>query len=447
MLAPALALALLLRVPGAAAPLGWAAVALAFALGDLAWGKGAIAAVRMALSDLAGLALAFLLLARLEEETRRLRRAAAVEWVAGAAVWGGAGAAAAGWLLGVALPAAPGSGFLFRWGAETVSYAALLPLLLSAPSPAAAMARLRRGIAIRKTDLLPTGAVALSFALAAGVEEPGAIALPVLALFWCGVSFPVVVTALVTLAFNAMVLIVLTRGPLAGVFDGAEDPVLMAVRLGVAAVSLGPVVLSILTHHRNALMERLHLQAVRDPLTGLLNREAFREEAALLLRTLKVPEGWPAAAAVLLIELEGYTAVNDRYGLEAGDAVLREVAGRMRASLRQHDLIGRLESGAFAVILRDCPPDPAVTVAERILGAIKDEPIRISGDQMAEVSASIGLTPVAAGHPPALDHLLNRAARALYFARERGPGQVGATGMPEGRDGPGGAGAEAPVPG
>lgn len=74
-----------------------------------------------------------------------------------------------GWLLGVAVSHSASGGFLFLWGAETVSYMALLPLLLSVPSPAAAMARLRGGIAIRKTDLLPEGAVALSFALAAGI--------------------------------------------------------------------------------------------------------------------------------------------------------------------------------------------------------------------------------------------------------------------------------------
>lgn len=175
------------------------------------------------------------------------------------------------------------------------------------------------------------------------------------ALVWYGLDFPVVLTALLSFGFNALVLVLLTEGPVAGNFDGIEDPQLMAVQ--------------------------------------------------------------------------------------------REVARRLSDSLRKRDLIGRVEDAAFAVVLRDCPPDSAVMVAERILEEIAGGPIWISGEKSVEVTACIGLTPVAAGHPPALDHLLNRAARALYFARERGPGRVGATGMPEGRDGHGPAGAEAPVPG
>ena len=445
--ADALLLGLLLRVPAAARPAGWLAAALAFWLAGLATGSGIGAAALMSLASLVGIGLGYAVLARLPEDELRLRLPASMLWILAAAALGGGGAA----IVGQAGPAASDGGVLraalLRWGDGAVNYAMLLPALLSAPSLTDLKARLLSRPGIRKTDLLPAGAAALAYALALGVEEPGAIALPVLALMWCGLAFPVFLTSLLALGFNLLVPDLFSRGVVGGASAGTDDAMLLSIRLGAVAVAAGPILLSILTHHRNQLMARLHLEAIRDPLTGLLNRAAFREDAALLLRTLKVPEGWPAAAAILMIDLDRFKAINEAHGRAAGDEVLREVARRLSGSVRQGDLIGRLAGEDFAVILRDCAPEPAVEVAERILRAIAAEPIRVSAEQAIEVTASIGLTPVTAGRPLPLEHLLNRAARALYLAKEKGRNQVVATGMPEGRAGHAAAGMqpEAPV--
>lgn len=430
--ANALALAVLLRMPAAARPAGWGVAGLAFVLSGLAMGDGPGAAALSGLANLIGIGAGYALLARLPEDVIRLRQPAAMLWIIAAAALGGAATGLVGGL-------AAGGGFVgdisVRWGIEAANYVAILPVLLSAPALAGVGARLQARPGIRKTDLLPAGALALSFALALGVEEPGAIALPVLALVWCGLVFPVFPTALVALGYSLLALAALSRGALAALPGGAEGGLLLSVRLGAAAVAVAPIMLSVLTHHRNRLMARLNLQAGQDPLTGVLNRAAFREDAALLLRILKVPEGWPSAASVLVIDLDHFRAVNDAHGHAAGDAVLREVARRISASLRQRDLVGRLQGEEFAVVLRDCAPEAAVEVAERIRRAIAGEPIWVSTERAVAVSASIGVAPVAAGRHPALDHLLNRAARALYLAKEKGRNQVVATGIPEGRAG------------
>ena len=152
----------------------------------------------------------------------------------------------------------------------------------------------------------------------------------------------------------------------------------------------------------------LTAQARTDAHTGLPNRSAFHEALAAAAS----PDG--PGAAVLFIDLDGFKAVNDRLGHRAGDALLREVAVRLRGSSRAGDTCARLGGDEFAVLLPATTPADAECVAERLRQAV-GAPVRLD-DEGVRVGASIGL----AAAPPGsdADHVLQCADTAMYADKD-----------------------------
>jgi diguanylate cyclase (GGDEF)-like protein len=127
---------------------------------------------------------------------------------------------------------------------------------------------------------------------------------------------------------------------------------------------------------------------------------------------------------MLFIDLDGFKAVNDSLGHEAGDMLLREIAGRLRAGVRKTDSVYRLAGDEFTVLLEDMADtfDDAHTVAEKLISSIS-EPVMLPGRAM-RVRASIGIaldTGKAARSP---DELLKEADHFMYQAKKAGRGRV-----------------------
>ncbi|WP_250008391.1 GGDEF domain-containing protein [Actinoplanes sp. M2I2] len=159
---------------------------------------------------------------------------------------------------------------------------------------------------------------------------------------------------------------------------------------------------------------RLRHQALSDGLTGLANRTSFHEQLTAALAA-------PAAAdttSVLLIDLDGFKAVNDTLGHAAGDALLAGVADRLRASVRTEDLVARLGGDEFAVLLRDCDVDGASQTADRVLHELAS-PIPYE-DTVVRANASIGIA--CAGPGDDGGSLLRSADLAMYAAKRDGKG-------------------------
>jgi diguanylate cyclase len=153
---------------------------------------------------------------------------------------------------------------------------------------------------------------------------------------------------------------------------------------------------------------------VSDSLTGLANRLRVRERLEQAVRRRR-PD---ATAAVLLIDLDGFKEVNDRFGHEAGDEMLVAFAGILRRTVRPRDTAARLGGDEFVVILDEiADADAATGMAAQILQAAA-EPVLIAGHPMP-IRASIGIatTGPADDCPPA--ELLRRADAAMYVAKRR----------------------------
>jgi diguanylate cyclase (GGDEF)-like protein len=159
--------------------------------------------------------------------------------------------------------------------------------------------------------------------------------------------------------------------------------------------------------------------AMVDPLTGIANRRAFLLDAALMA---KRHGSDPRPTAVLLIDLDHFKSINDRFGHAVGDRVLEVFALAARQSLRGSDLIGRLGGEEFASVLYDTSGDKAVAVAERIREGFARMAQEVD-DRPVCATVSIG---IAHCQDAVLDvaELLAQADHALYFAKEHGRNRV-----------------------
>ncbi len=164
----------------------------------------------------------------------------------------------------------------------------------------------------------------------------------------------------------------------------------------------------------------LHL-ATHDPLTGLPNRSALREE---LDRAVARHARSREAFAVLFCDLDGFKPVNDRTGHEGGDQVLVEVAHRLRRAVRDGDIVARLGGDEFVVLCERVGDTTEVAegVAERLHELVED-PIAHHGERF-EVGLSIGIAYVPPGAEVDSDDLLRLSDRAMYDAKLDGPGRT-----------------------
>jgi len=159
--------------------------------------------------------------------------------------------------------------------------------------------------------------------------------------------------------------------------------------------------------------------AMVDPLTGISNRRAFLQEAATIAERNC---GNPKPATVLLIDLDHFKSVNDRFGHAVGDRVLEIFTASTGKLLRGTDPFGRLGGEEFAVLMHDASIEQAVATAERIRQSFALAALEIEG-QAIGATVSIGL---AYCDGPALDvsWLMAQADRALYLAKENGRNRV-----------------------
>ena len=160
-------------------------------------------------------------------------------------------------------------------------------------------------------------------------------------------------------------------------------------------------------------------QATHDMLTGLPNRTLFHDRLSAAMQGAAVGgQGF----ALVLLDINGFKAINDSYGHPAGDALLQAIAARLRLNLRVGDTVARLGGDEFALILDQLGQTPVVLERCQQLGASLAEPYPLTGRHgsfVARVSASIGIalwSPLVESD----ETLIQAADRALYQAKESG---------------------------
>jgi diguanylate cyclase (GGDEF)-like protein len=170
--------------------------------------------------------------------------------------------------------------------------------------------------------------------------------------------------------------------------------------------------------HRCVLLRQLREKASTDGKTGLLNADAWQRAArGRLFRTTRLG----TSSSLLMLDLDHFKEVNDRYGHQTGDEVLRVLADTLRGELRGNDLIGRFGGEEFTMLLPDTTVATATLIADRLRRRISE---RISahftkGNDPLKVTASIGVAEHPA-HGSTVDALVASADAALYDAKAAG---------------------------
>jgi diguanylate cyclase (GGDEF)-like protein/PAS domain S-box-containing protein len=167
---------------------------------------------------------------------------------------------------------------------------------------------------------------------------------------------------------------------------------------------------------------QMHRLAHHDPLTGLPNRLVFEER---LDGALERARRSGARVALVFIDLNGFKAINDRFGHSAGDQLLRHTASRLRNALRGSDSVARLGGDEFVAILEGLaaeqePADEARAIADKLLAAL-NPPVSL-GETLQPIGASLGIA-LFPDHGQSRDRLIHIADMAMYEAKRSGDNQ------------------------
>ncbi|MFQ3789927.1 diguanylate cyclase [Halomonas sp. A29] len=166
---------------------------------------------------------------------------------------------------------------------------------------------------------------------------------------------------------------------------------------------------------RKRLEEELEQQATRDHLTGAHNRRAFD---AAMRKAIRQAERSDNAFSLLLFDIDLFKSVNDQYGHDTGDIILKRLAALVGKTLRSTDLLARWGGEEFAVLLQDTTAQGASTFAERLRQQVAET--RLHG---LAVTISLGIAEYRRGESP--EEMLARADGALYRAKRAGRNRVG----------------------
>jgi diguanylate cyclase (GGDEF)-like protein len=170
-------------------------------------------------------------------------------------------------------------------------------------------------------------------------------------------------------------------------------------------------------NERHARDEQLLKMSRNDPLTGELNRTHL---IATLAEAIEEAQRFRANCAFMLIGIDHLARINDAFGFDVADAVISEVAHRIRARLRGGDVLGRFSGNKFGLILKNCTVDDMNIAADRFLAGIRDEVVPTRSGPVS-VTASIGAVAVPR-YARSADEAINRAHETLDGAKRRRAG-------------------------
>lgn len=195
----------------------------------------------------------------------------------------------------------------------------------------------------------------------------------------------------------------------------------MQIEGGIALISLTLDVTERVRAEREvlALQSQLREQSIRDALTGLYNRRHLDE---VLAREMLVAQRYHRPVSIVMVDIDHFKSVNDRYGHSAGDMVLRHVADVLKRNARASDICCRYGGEEFLLLMPGMPPEAARLRAEQLRREIASSP-GIHGDIPIEVTASFGVASYPM-HGQDSTRVIHASDAALYAAKNGGRNQV-----------------------
>lgn len=170
------------------------------------------------------------------------------------------------------------------------------------------------------------------------------------------------------------------------------------------------------------MQNELQFESAHDHLTGLWNRGAIM---GLLQRETQHSMRMGEPLGIIMVDVDHFKRINDSYGHQTGDTVLREVARRMVASVRNYDYVGRYGGEEFLIVLTECSALNLAATAERMRAYVAEKPITTDAGPIP-VTVSMGMAAGQGGIPELLrgEELVRAADKALYCAKHNGGNRV-----------------------
>lgn len=407
---------------------GWIAAVLGYVLADVLTGNEVLNTLWLTSANVAGAAVGTTLFGLLSTEHRRLLAPTSMLYLLGITTV----ISITSSLIGASNTMVVQEhswmrGFSFWFVGEFVNHLLLLSVMLATPT----LPMLKEeAIGIYKfhrkaiSNLLPVASLIASVFLATQIGGPGAIAFVVPSLMWCSIVYQRFTTSLMTLVTLVSILIADSAGliHLAPTGQYTVDHT-MSLRLGVALLSLVPVMSSSIYEARQKLIEQLSHSLQYDSLTEALARNHFLQNASQIA-CRSVEKDRDERAYCLMLDIDYFKLINDTFGHAAGDQVLRVFSNTVKSQLRRGDLFGRLGGEEFSVILSNTTATEAYKIAERIRQQVELTNVQIADGRVVTMTVSIGIASLQSSLTPDLEQILIQADRALYSAKENGRNQV-----------------------
>lgn len=419
--ANAVLLGLMLRHPRwAASWRSWLLALLAYVATDLATGADWPMALGLSIANVAGVALGWWLLSRQPEDLLRLRLSRSVLYLFGACAL----ASVTGALLGGAVvKASLGHDFVPAFtiwlAAEASGYMLILPMLLAAPD--GWLWRWRPNWRQHGwKGLLPILALVPLQAFASWYGGPGSLGFSMPALVWCAMAYGVFAAALLNFLIGTWTIATVAMG--AFNFTPDNTAAVISLRLGLSMLLLAPLAVACTYATRERALVRLNHWVNHDFLTGALSRRALMERGNKMLERMRDQS---APLSLLMLDLDHFKRINDRFGHAQGDLVLQQLVQHARQLLRPEDILGRLGGEEFAVLLPHTSLEQAHSIGERLCRQLSSQPVVLNDGTQLTVTCSIGVH--GSDRPTdgeTLSHWLSCADRALYQAKAAGRNQV-----------------------
>lgn len=216
---------------------------------------------------------------------------------------------------------------------------------------------------------MPVAALIISVLASVIIGGAGSLAFPLPALIWCAVRYTPQVTCLLTFLTGAVEIVLVANSIInIAVASPLSTPQMFSARLGIATMAICPIMVSVSVAAINSLMKQVSLRADFDFLTHVYSRSGLYEA----LKRQEYPHS--QHITVMLLDIDYFKSINDNFGHECGDVVLRVFAQRIREIIGDRGLVARMGGEEFVVVVPSVHPDEGMLLAENIRTAVAQQP-------------------------------------------------------------------------
>ncbi|MEW7315038.1 diguanylate cyclase [Buttiauxella gaviniae] len=306
------------------------------------------------------------------------------------------------------------------WFSEQFSTGVLMvPFLLMAKWP-----QWEKMPAFHLSKIYPLSGVIISVIASVAIGGAGSLAFPLPALIWCAIRYPLPITALLTLLTGG-VEIILVANSIVVIHENQPLMVseMFSARLGIATMAICPLIVSVSVDAINRLIKQTSLRADYDYLTGIYSRSGLYEALKTKMPSMHLPQH---KLCVMLLDIDYFKRINDNYGHECGDVVLKAFAAQLSKVVGNQGLVARLGGEEFVVACSTDCEEQSYILAEKIRQSTELTAFRYQ-QQSLFITISIGLattTPEKESLPDAFNILLAEADKYLYLSKRNGRNQT-----------------------